>query len=59
MLTTSEIMQANEGNSESSWVTNAFDINNMDVGDTINDGEKDSSYPNYNKNSIYSTLGNG
>lgn len=35
MLTTSEILQASEGNSESSGVTNAFDINNIDVEDTI------------------------
>lgn len=62
MLTTSEIMQVSEGNSELSWVTNAFDINNIDVEDTISNGElnseKDGSYPDY-KNSIHSTLSNG
>lgn len=34
MLITSEIMQAGEGNSESSRVANAFDINNIDIEDT-------------------------
>lgn len=34
MLTTSEIMQTGEGNSESSRVANAFDINNIDIEDT-------------------------